>query len=119
MSRAIIRSLSLTLVVSAALIANACSAGDAKTKDAAPALAVAVSPVAAIEQPIARFIRVTGSLTAEEQAEVAAETPGRVIGSPVERGTPVQAGAELIGLSSEETEASVREAEANAAQIEA
>jgi RND family efflux transporter MFP subunit len=119
MSRAIIRSLSLTVVVSGALIASACSAGDARTKDAAPPLAVAVSPVAAIEQPIARFIRVTGTLTAEEQADVAAETAGRVVATPVERGVAVRQGAELVKLSPVETEASVKEAEANAAQIEA
>ncbi len=45
------------------------------------------SAVAAVEQPIARFIRATGTLTAEEQADVAAETAGRVVATPVERGT--------------------------------
>jgi membrane fusion protein, multidrug efflux system len=96
------------------------AAADVDRKPAsATSTSLAVSPVAAVERPIARFIRVTGSLTAEEQADVAAETPGRVIGSPVERGTRVQVGAELIRLSSEETAASLREAEANAAQIEA
>ena len=35
--------------------------------------------VAAVEQPIARFIRATGTLMAEEQADVAAETAGRVV----------------------------------------
>ena len=49
-------------------------------------------PVAATEQPIARFIRATGTLMAEEQADVAAETAGRVVATPVERGTPVAAG---------------------------
>jgi len=82
-------------------------------------VAVSVSPVAAIEQPIARFIRVTGTLTAEEQADVAAETSGRVVSTPVERGSPVSQGTELVRLSAVETEASVKEAEANAAQIEA
>ena len=75
--------------------------------------------MAATEQPIARFIRVTGTLTAEEQADVAAETSGRVVSTPVERGTPVSQGTELVRLSAIETEASVKEAEANAAQIEA
>ncbi len=42
---------------------------------------------AAVEQPIARFIRATGTLMAEEQADVAAETAGRVVSAPVERGT--------------------------------
>ena len=71
------------------------------------------------EQPISRFIRATGSLTAEEQADVAAETAGRVVAAPIERGTSVVENAELIRLSSTETDAQLKEAEANAAQIEA
>ena len=63
--------------------------------------------------------KVAEHLTPEEQADVAAETPGRVTGSPIERGTRVEKGAELIRLSAVETEASLREAEANALQIEA
>lgn len=86
---------------------------------AAPPMAVTVDPIAAVERPIARFIRATGSLTAEEQADVAAEIGGRIVGTPVERGTPVQAGTELVRISSAETEAQAREAEANAGQIEA
>jgi RND family efflux transporter MFP subunit len=121
MYRAIIKRFTLAVLLLGPLAWGACSAADGQTKDPAsstPAL-VSVSPTAAIEQPIARFIRVTGSLTAEEQAEVAAETAGRVTGTPVERGTPVAAGTELIRLSPVETEASLKEAEANAAQIEA
>jgi len=98
----------------------ACSTGDAKTKDQSAAVAaVAVSPATATEQPIARFIRATGTLMAEEQSEVAAETPGRVVAAPIERGTPVAQGAELVRISSTETDAQLQEAEANAAQIEA
>jgi membrane fusion protein, multidrug efflux system len=108
------------LVLTSLLVAS-CSTANGKTEDrqASSALAISVSPMAAIEQPIARFIRVTGTLTAEEQADVAAETSGRVVLTPVERGTPVTQGTELIRLSAVETEASVKEAEANAAQIEA
>src|SRR5436190_16222977 len=104
----------------AAALASACSAGSAKTKEqpSAPA-AVPAAAVAAVEQPIARFIRATGTLMAEEQADVAAETAGRVVSAPVERGTPVTQGAELIRLSAIETDAQVKEAEANAAQIQA
>ena len=110
----------LGVLIAGSLVWSACSTATGKTEDRAPvALAVSVSPVAVTEQPIARFIRVTGTLTAEEQADVAAETSGRVISTPVERGTPVSQGAELIRLSAVETEASVKEAEANAAQIEA
>src|SRR5437870_3051875 len=98
----------LALLLAAAALVSACSAGDAKTKDAAAAERppVSVSPVEAVEQPIARFIRATGTLMAEEQADVAAETPGRVIAAPVERGTPVAQGAELIRISP--TEAGAR-----------
>ena len=44
------------------------------------------------QQSIDRFVRVTGSLAADEKADVAAETAGRVIGTPVERGTRVDDG---------------------------
>ncbi len=110
----------------AAALAGACTAADGKTKErdagapaASPAPRVSVSPAAAVEQPIRRYIRATGTLVAEEQAEVAAETAGRVVATPVERGTAVAAGAPLVRLSAEETEAQLKEAEANAAQIEA
>ncbi len=103
-----------------AALASACSAGSAKTKEAASTPApAAVAPTPAVEQPIARFIRATGTLMAEEQADVAAETAGRVVSAPIERGTPVSQDAELIRLSSAETDAQLKEAEANAAQIEA
>jgi len=104
----------------AAAVASACSAGSAKTKEQAPAPArISVAAAAAVEQPIARFIRATGTLMAEEQADVAAETAGRVVSAPIERGTAVTEGAELIRLLAAETDAQLKEAEANAAQIEA
>lgn len=99
---------------------SACSSGDAKAKERASEPApVAVAAAAAVEQPLARFIRATGSLMAEEQADVAAETAGRVVAAPVERGMSVAQNAELIRLSPTETDAQLKEAEANAAQIEA
>ena len=110
----------VTATLAAAALSAGCSAAG-NTSDQAPAAAgpVAISATAAVEQPIARFIRATGSLTAEDQAGVAAETAGRVVGTPVERGTPVSEGAELVRLSSTETEAQLQEADANAGQIEA
>jgi membrane fusion protein (multidrug efflux system) len=120
MNRGIVRNVLAGLLVSAPLAFNACSSGDAKAKErpAAPPT-VAIAAAAAVEQPIARFIRATGTLMAEEQADVAAETAGRIVSSPVERGQPVAAGAELVRISSAETDAQLKEAEANAAQIEA
>jgi len=114
------------LALGTALLASACGSADgkaadgkAKEREAPVPVAVSVAPVEATEQPIVRFIRATGTLMAEEQADVAAETAGRVVATPIERGTAVRQGAELIRLSAAETEAQVKEAEANAAQIEA
>ena len=110
----------LAVFAAVPLIAAGCTTGDARTREASvDTPAVSVSPVAAVERPIARFIRVSGSLTADEQADVAAEIAGRVIATPVERGTRVIRGAELVRLSPVETDASLNEAVANAAQIEA
>jgi RND family efflux transporter MFP subunit len=104
----------------AALSAGAC--GGATAKDAGAAAeeaAVTVTVATAVEQPITRFIRVSGTLTAQEDADVAAEIAGRVEATPVERGSPVAAGAELIRIAKDEAEAQAAEAQANAAQIEA
>jgi membrane fusion protein, multidrug efflux system len=90
--------------------------GDTRSGDPAP---VRVETDRAIEQPVSRFITVTGTLTAEEQADVAAEIAGRIVATPVERGTPVSPGAALVRIAAAETEAQAREAEANAAQIQA
>jgi membrane fusion protein (multidrug efflux system) len=75
--------------------------------------------VAAIERPLSRFVSVTGTLTAQEQADVAAEIAGRVVSTPVERGTRVNAGADLVRIADVEVGAQAEEAQANAAQIEA
>jgi len=113
-------SAALGVLVIGGLASSACSTADGKSADqpATPA-AITVSAVTATEQPIARFIRATGSLTADDQAAVAAEVGGRIVAAPVERGSAVAQGAELIRISSTEAEAQVQEAEANAAQIEA
>ena len=102
----------------AALSLTGC--GPETTAAAAPApSAIAVRAVTVESRPIERFLRVTGSLTADEEAKVAAETGGRVIATPVERGSRVSAGTVLIRISATEADAQLREAEANAAQIEA
>ncbi len=103
----------------AALLSAACS-GEPTSAAAPPEPAPVAIHVAQVQsETIDRFLRVTGSLAADEQADVAAETGGRVIGTPVERGTRVTAGAVLIRISATEADASLREADANAAQLEA
>ena len=66
--------------------------------DAAEAVAVNVTAITAAEQPITRFIRVSGTLTPQEDAEVAAEIAGRVVATPVERGSAVRANDALIQI---------------------
>ncbi|HET9024103.1 MAG TPA: efflux RND transporter periplasmic adaptor subunit [Burkholderiaceae bacterium] len=109
----------LVVLVSAAVAAGCGSAKGASSEPkAANPAAVLVSVATAAEQPITRFIRVTGTLAAEEQADVAAETQGRVVATPVERGSRVGEGADLIRIAPAEASAQAAEAEANAAQIE-
>ena len=104
-----------------AMLAGACGfgKGEAKTATAADAPAITVNTAVATSRPISRFVAATGTLTAEEQADVSAEVAGRVVATPVERGTLVAEGAALIRISDTEVRAQVQEAEANAAQIEA
>jgi membrane fusion protein, multidrug efflux system len=97
----------------------ACSTGNAKATEPQAAVAVEVASSTAVEQPIARFVRATGTLMAEDQADVAAETAGRVVATPIERGSRVAEGGELARVVATETNAQLKEAEANAAQIEA
>jgi len=110
----------LTAAGAAAVSAAGCigETADAAAANTAPA-PIAIKIAAAASQPIDRFVRVTGSLAADEQADVAAEAAGRVVSTPVERGTRVTAGTPLARISATEADASLREAEANAAQIEA
>ena len=105
------------LLLAAALAAGCGTAKGESTSATAPA-ALTVSVVAATERPITRFLKVTGTLAAEESADVAAEIQGRVIATPVERGTRVAAGADLIRIAPAEAQAQAAEAEANAAQLE-
>lgn len=106
-----------------ALAVVAASCGDpsngAPASGGAGTAAVPIDTGHAVEQSIVRFIRVTGTLTAQEQAEVAAEIAGRIVATPVERGTPIAAGDTLVRIAAAEVEAQAREAEANAAQIQA
>jgi len=115
-----VRVLSALVLLSAALAAGCGRAKGASPSDAKSAnpAAVPVAVTAAVEQPITRFIRVTGTLAAQEQADVAAETQGRVVATPVERGTRVAEGGDLIRIAPAEASAQAAEAEANAAQIE-
>jgi len=109
----------LSLAGLLALVAvGACSGRPGAGPPGAAEPAIDVATTRAAFQPVTRLLRVTGTLTADEEAEVAAETAGRVVETPVERGTAVAEGAPLVRIVATEAEASVQEAEANVAQIE-
>jgi len=97
----------------------ACGGGNTTVEAQSKPEALAIEAAKVERRPIERYLRVTGSLVADEQAEVSAESAGRVVATPVERGTHVVQGTVLARISGEETSAQLREAEANAAQIEA
>jgi RND family efflux transporter MFP subunit len=107
------------LAASVAIAAAGCGAEGTTVKAESKPEPVAVDLAHVESRSIDRYLRVTGSLVADEQAEVSAEAPGRVIGVPVERGSHVAQGAVLARISATETSAQLIEAEANAAQIEA
>lgn len=107
------------LVAAVGITAAGCGRDATTVKAEAKPEPVVVETVSVDSKPIDRYLRVTGSLVADEQAEVSAEAAGRVIVAPVERGSHVVQGAVLARISPTETSAQLLEAEANAAQIEA
>ncbi len=108
-----------TLAVLASLAAGCGSNTSASAAASAAPEPTTVATVSVESRPLERHLRVTGSLLADEQAEVSAEVSGRVTATPVERGSRVAAGALLVRVSASETAAQLQEAEANAGQIEA
>jgi len=98
--------------------ASARPSADATEPAGTPA-PIAVSAIKATEQPLVRHLQVSGTLTADEQAQVAAEIAGRVVATPVERGSRIASGGMLVRVAAIEAEAQADEAQANAAQIEA
>ena len=108
------------VILSLATLTSACSSEPSAAAATPAAVEPAAIETAAVEsRSIERHLRVTGSLLADEQAEVSAELSGRVTATPVERGSRVPAGALLVRISASESSAQLQEAEANAGQIEA
>ena len=66
-----------------------------------------------------RYLRVTGQLQGMQDAQVAADTAGKVTETPVERGSLVKAGDVLVKVDGRMAEISLREAEASVALAQA
>jgi RND family efflux transporter MFP subunit len=108
----------LATLLAAALAAGCGSSPAPKAAPAGPA-ATAITVAKVQQQLVNRVLRVTGTLMAAEEAEVAAETSGRVTSTPVERGSRVAEGTPLITIVQIEAQAGAADAEANVAQLEA
>ena len=112
---------SLWLPSTLALLVAGC--GGAANPEARTAAAdvpsVTATTSVAVERPISRYVAVTGTLAAQEQADVASEIAGRVVSTPVERGTRVTTGSILVQIAETEVRAQAEEAGANTAQLEA
>src|SRR4029453_18461746 len=86
--------------------------------EARPAVAVGVAPVKGVDEPV--IVEATGSFQADESSDVAPESSGRVIETPVDVGQRVPKGAVLIRIQAvdanlrlDEARAAVQRAEAN------
>jgi RND family efflux transporter MFP subunit len=113
-----------TVAIQACATANGETGGEKAASSASEGKSASAAPVDVIAQPvversITRTLRVTGSLTADEQAEVSAETSGRIVKTPVERGSHVGQGALLVQIAADQTAAQMEEAQANADRIRA
>lgn len=76
----------------------------------APAIEVATQP--AVLRLMPQYLRVTGELRGKQQSQVAADAAGKVIATPVERGTKVAAGDLMIQLDPKNAQLSLQEAAA-------
>src|SRR5882672_3523698 len=73
---------------------------------------LSVQTVEVEKKPMPEFMTVTGSLRAGEESELAADAPGKVTSTAVERGQKVKRGAVLVTLDARSTALSATSAEA-------
>jgi multidrug efflux pump subunit AcrA (membrane-fusion protein) len=86
--------------------------------EARPPAAVTVAPVKGVDEPV--IVEATGSFQADESSDVAPESSGRVLATPVDVGQHVAKGAVLIRIQAvdanlrlDEARAAVQRADAN------
>jgi len=120
--------LTLLLFVSAfiivAVLLSACngsrSAAQPKNANASPTPEVVqVTTAAAITRDLPRFVEATGSLTADEQTDVAPTVSGKVLSVGVDLGSYVQKGAVLVHLDDADARLRLEQLQAQAQQAQA
>jgi RND family efflux transporter MFP subunit len=106
------------LMLLAAWAPAACTSSEADSRSTAPPrpLAIAIETVAAEARALPRALELTGTLNADAETDVAAETSARVMRVNAERGQVVDAGAVLGELDQQDARNQLAEAEAVEAQ---
>jgi membrane fusion protein (multidrug efflux system) len=108
--------LSFGLGALASLLAG-CSTPEASASPSREPAPLHVDAVVAAAQSVPRSLSLTGTLAANQQAEVAADASGKVVATYVERGDRVELGAPLARLDARAAALSQREAGASAAAL--
>jgi len=100
-----------------ASLLSGCSTPEASAAPASEAAPLKVDAVVATPQPVPRSLTLTGTLTANQEAEVASDASGKVVATFVERGDAVELGAPLARMDARAAVLSRREAEASAQSL--
>jgi membrane fusion protein, multidrug efflux system len=100
-----------TSIAALALLGACKKSDDVAAKE--PPAAVKLPLVVASEAPTPDQLTLTGMITADQRAEVTADTQGKVISVMVERGQRVKMGAAVVQLDVRTAALSAREAQAN------
>lgn len=123
----------LGLLCAGLLTAAGCSSnnkeaegGEAGVARAAEAQPVEVRTAAAETREVPAYLEATGTITADEQSDVAPEVSGQVVGTPVDVGAFVRKGDVIARLDErdarlrlQQAQAGIRQAQANLAQAQA
>ncbi|MBA2538535.1 MAG: efflux RND transporter periplasmic adaptor subunit [Deltaproteobacteria bacterium] len=112
----------LRAAVSATFLMFAVSCGKLATDDAGkkePAAPVKVALVVAAARPTPQVVVLSGIVTADQRAEVSADTAGKVINVMIERGKRVKQGDPVVQLDVRSAALGAREAQANLASARA
>src|SRR5450759_2023047 len=112
----------LTAAVGTGLIACNGSKGQPNNTSASASptpTAIAVSAAPAIMRQLPRFFEASGSLAPNEQADVAAETSGKVVAVGVDMGSSVRRGQMIVRLDDADFRIKVQQAQAQLEQAKA
>ncbi|HYP30083.1 MAG TPA: efflux RND transporter periplasmic adaptor subunit [Blastocatellia bacterium] len=117
---------SLLMVVRSRSKSNSEAAAAAASAEPAPLAPVTVPTARAVSQQVSAYIQATGSFTANESSDVAPETSGQVVATPVDAGDFVSQGAVIARLDDrdarlrfQQAQAAVRQAAAALRQAQA